>query len=76
MVSPTKTTSDDASSPIKTLRREKRKYLITFLEYIAIRRRHRPEDMEGPEALPGTLPERGITTGGLLHCHACLWRDE
>jgi hypothetical protein len=24
-------------------------------------------DREGPEALPGTLPERGITTGGLLH---------
>jgi hypothetical protein len=29
-------------------------------------------DREGPEALPGTLPERGITTGGLLHHHACL----
>jgi hypothetical protein len=29
-------------------------------------------DWEGPEALPGTLPERGITTGGLLHHHACL----
>jgi hypothetical protein len=26
-------------------------------------------DREGPEALPGTLPERGITTGGLLHHH-------
>jgi hypothetical protein len=33
-------------------------------------------DREGPEALPGTLPERGIATGGLLHCHACLRRDE
>jgi hypothetical protein len=32
-------------------------------------------DREGPEALPGTLPERGITTGGLLHHHACLWSD-
>jgi hypothetical protein len=29
-------------------------------------------DREGPEALPGTLPERGITTGGLLHHHTCL----
>jgi hypothetical protein len=29
-------------------------------------------DWEGPEALPGTLPERGITTGGLLHQYACL----
>jgi hypothetical protein len=32
-------------------------------------------DWEGLEALPGTLPERGITTGGLLHHHACLRRD-
>jgi hypothetical protein len=32
-------------------------------------------DREGPEALFGTLPERGITTGGLLHHHACLWSD-
>jgi hypothetical protein len=29
-------------------------------------------DREGPEALPGTLPERGITIRGLLHHHACL----
>jgi hypothetical protein len=32
-------------------------------------------DREGPEALPGTLPERGITTGGLLHHHACRRSD-
>jgi hypothetical protein len=32
-------------------------------------------DLECPEALPGTLPESGITTGGLLHHHACLWSD-
>jgi hypothetical protein len=32
-------------------------------------------DREGPEALPGTLPERGITTRGLLHRHACLRSD-
>jgi hypothetical protein len=32
-------------------------------------------DQEGPEALPSTLPERGITTGGLLHHHACLRSD-
>jgi hypothetical protein len=36
-------TSDAAPSPIKTPRREKSKDLITFLEYITIRRRHRPE---------------------------------
>jgi hypothetical protein len=33
-------------------------------------------DREGPEALPGTLPERGIATEGLLHRHTCLRRDE
>jgi hypothetical protein len=32
-------------------------------------------DREGLEALPGTLPERGITTRGLLHHHACLWSN-
>jgi hypothetical protein len=30
---------------------------------------------EGPVALPGTLPEREIITGGLLHHHASLWSD-
>jgi hypothetical protein len=32
-------------------------------------------DREGLEALPGTLPERGITTRGLLHHHAYLRSD-
>jgi hypothetical protein len=32
-------------------------------------------DREGPEAIPGTLSERGITTGGLLLHHACLRSD-
>jgi hypothetical protein len=32
-------------------------------------------DREGPEALPGTLPERGITVGVLLHHHAYLQSD-
>jgi hypothetical protein len=32
-------------------------------------------DREGPEALLGTLPERGITTGGILHHRAYLWSD-
>jgi hypothetical protein len=36
-------TSGAAPSPIKTPRWEKSKYLITFPEYIAIRRRRRPE---------------------------------
>jgi hypothetical protein len=54
VVSPTRTTSDDAPSSIKTHRWEKPKCPITFPEYIAIHRRRRPEDWEGPEALPGT----------------------
>jgi hypothetical protein len=69
-------TSDAAPSPIKTSRWEKPKNPITFPEHIAIRRRRWPEDREGPEDLLGTLPERGIATEGLLHCHACLRRDE
>jgi hypothetical protein len=69
-------TSDAASSPIKTPRWEKPKDPITFPEHIVIRCRRRPEDWEGPEALPSILLERGITTGGLLHRHACLRRDE
>ena len=68
--------SDNAPSPIKTPRRKKPKYPIRFPEHIAIRRRRRPEDREGPEALPGTLPERGITTRGLLHRHTSLRSDE
>jgi hypothetical protein len=69
-------TSDAASLPIKTPQWEKPKDPITFPEHIAIHRRRRPEDREGPEALPGTLPEREITTEGLFHSHACLRCDE
>jgi hypothetical protein len=68
--------SDDTPSPIKTPRRKKPKYPIKFPEHIVIRRRRRPKDREGPEALPGTLPERGIAIGGLLHRYACLRSDE
>jgi hypothetical protein len=32
-------------------------------------------DREGPEALPGTLPERVITAGGLLNHHGHLRSD-
>jgi hypothetical protein len=75
-VRPPRSTSDAAPSPIKTPQREKPKYPITFPET-----HHDPpplstRDREGLEALSGTLPERGITTGGLLHHHACLRRDE
>jgi hypothetical protein len=73
---PPRSSSDDAPLPIKTPRREKPKPPITFPET-----HHDPppsstRDWEGPKALPGTLSERGIATGGLLHRHACLQRDE
>jgi hypothetical protein len=69
-------TSDDAPPPIKSPRWEKPKPPINFPET------HRDppplltRDREGPEALPGTLSERGIATGGLLHHHASFRRDE
>jgi hypothetical protein len=68
-------TSDAAPSPIKTPRREKPKHPITFPETHRDPPPSSTRDREGPEALPGTLPERGIAIGGLLHRHACLWRD-
>jgi hypothetical protein len=75
-VRPPRSTSDAAPLPIKMPRRVKLKHLINFLET-----HHDPlpsstRGQEGPEALPGTLPERGIATGGLHHRHACLWHDE
>jgi hypothetical protein len=69
-------TSGTAPSPIKTPRREKPKYPITFPETHRDPPPSSTRDREGPEAHPGTLPERGIATEGLLHRHACLRRDE
>jgi hypothetical protein len=75
-VRPPRSTSDVAPSPIKTPRREKPKYPINFLETHRDLPPSSTRDRESPEALPGTLPERRIATGGLLHRHACLRRDE
>jgi hypothetical protein len=69
-------TSDGAPSPIKTPRRDKPKYPINFPETYRDPPPWSTRDREGPEALPGTLPERGIATEALLHHHACLRRDE
>jgi hypothetical protein len=69
-------TSDTAPSPIKTPRQEKPKDPINFPETHRDPPLSSTQDREGPEALPGTLPERGMATGGLLHRHACLRRDE
>jgi hypothetical protein len=68
--------SDAAPSPIKTPRREKPKHPINFPETHRDQPPSSTRDREGPEALSGTLPERGIATGDLLHFHACLRRDE
>jgi hypothetical protein len=75
-VRPPWSTSDAAPSPIKTPKREKPKYQINFLETHCDPPPSSTRDREDPEALPGTLPERRITTRGLLHRHACLRRDE
>jgi hypothetical protein len=75
-VRPPRSTSDDAPSPIKTPRREKPKHPITFPETYRNPPPSSTRDREGPEALPGTLLERGIATEGLLHRHACLRCDE
>jgi hypothetical protein len=69
-------TSNATLSPIKIPRREKPKHPITFLETHRDPPLSSTQDQKGPEALSGTLPERGITIGGLLHRHACLRRDE
>jgi hypothetical protein len=60
----------------KDPRQEKPKKPINFLETHRDPPPSLTRDREGPEALPGTLLERGIATEGLLHCHACLRRDE
>jgi hypothetical protein len=73
---PPRSTSNDAPSPIKTPRREKPKHPITFPETHRDPPPSSTRDREGPEALSGTLLRRGIATGGLLHRHACLRRDE
>jgi hypothetical protein len=69
-------TDDAVPSPIKTPRREKPNDPINFLETHCDPLPSLTRDREGPEALPSTLPERGIATRDLLHRHACLRRDE
>jgi hypothetical protein len=76
VVRPPWSTPDAAPSPIKTPRREKPKHPINFPETHRDPPQSSTREREGPEALPDTLPEREITTGGLLHRHACLRRDE
>jgi hypothetical protein len=76
LVRPPWPTPATALPPIYSSRREKPKDLINFLETHRDPPPSLTQDREGPEALPGTLSERGIATEGLLHRHACLRRDE
>jgi hypothetical protein len=69
-------TPDAALPPIKTPRWEKPKDPINFPETHRDPPPSSTRDREGPEALPGTLSERGIATGGLLHRHAWFRCDE
>jgi hypothetical protein len=66
---------DATLPPIYSPRREKPKNRSIFQKTYYKPPPSWTRDQEGPEALPGTLPERGITTGGLLHHHACLRSD-
>jgi hypothetical protein len=67
--------SDAALLPIYSPRRENLKSSINFHETYCKPPPSSTRDREGPEALPSTLPERGITVGGLLHHHASLRSD-
>jgi hypothetical protein len=66
---------DAALLPIYFLDRENLKAPINFHETYCKLPPSSTQDREGSEALPGTLPERGITAEGLLHHHACLRSD-
>jgi hypothetical protein len=75
MVRPAGPTSDDALSPIKSPRWEKPKGRISFHETYCKLPPSSSRDREDQGALPGTLPERGIHAGGLLHHHGRLRSD-
>jgi hypothetical protein len=67
--------SDIALSPINFLRCENTRERTLFDKTYCKPPPSLTQDREGPEALPGTLPERGIITRGLLHYHASLRSD-
>jgi hypothetical protein len=64
--------SDNALPPINSLLRENPKGRASIHEKYCKPSPLSTRDREGLDALPGTLPERGIITRGLLHRHACL----
>jgi hypothetical protein len=74
-VSPPGPPPDAALPPIYSPRREKPKAQSIFHETYCKPSPSSTRDREGPEALPGTLPERGIPVGCLLHHHGRLRSD-
>jgi hypothetical protein len=66
---------DAALPPIYSPQRGKPKARSIFHETYYKPSPSSTRDREGPEALPSTLPERGITARGLLHHHGRLWSD-
>jgi hypothetical protein len=66
---------DIALLPINSLHRENPKGWNTFPQNICKPPPSSSQDREDLEAFPGTLPERGIITGGFLHHHASLQSD-
>jgi hypothetical protein len=67
--------SDTALPPIYSPRPKNLKTRSIFHETYCKPPPSSTQDREGPEALPDTLPQRGITARGLLHHHACLRSD-
>jgi hypothetical protein len=75
MVSPPGPPPNEAPSPIKTPRRENLRDRSLFLETYCKPPPSSNRDREDPGALPGTLSERGIPAGVLLHHHGRLQSD-
>jgi hypothetical protein len=66
---------DAALSPINSPQWEKLKDGSLFFETYCKPPPSSTRDREDPGSLPGTLPERGIPVGCLLHHHGRLWSD-
>jgi hypothetical protein len=75
MVRPPGPPSDAAVSPINPLDGKNLRDGSLFLETYCKPPPLSKRDREDPGAIPGTLPERGIPAGGLLHHHGRLRSD-
>jgi hypothetical protein len=75
MVWAPRATTDLALPPINSLHQENPKARAFIHEKYCKPPSSSTLVRKGPEALPSTLSERGIITGGLLHRHACFRSD-